>query len=278
MTLPRQMHDAKHGEAARDGGGSRADIHPVLAVIPARGGSKGLPGKNLRAVAGIPLIGHAIRCAQRVPGIARIVVSTDSPEIAAVARDFGADGPFLRPAELSGDNAPTVAALQHALAFVEAEEGRHYGALLLLEPTSPGRLPEDIEGTFALLQARPDVDGVVGCSVPHFNPYYVGVIEREGVLAPAIPRPAGLTRRQDAPPFLRINGAVYLWRRDFLASAPADWTVGRHVPFVIPDSRAVSIDELADLLICEAMIEKGQWQLPWLAPGVEPVASKGAAR
>jgi CMP-N,N'-diacetyllegionaminic acid synthase len=268
MTLSRQIPDPSVGSGTSAAGEPGTDINPVLAVIPARGGSKGLPGKNLRPIAGIPLIGHAIRCAQHVPGIARIVVSTDSPEIAAVARDFGADVPFLRPAELSGDNTPTIAALQHALAFVENEEGRHYGSLLLLEPTSPGRLPEDIAGTFALLQTRPDVDGVVGCSVPHFNPYYVGVIEREGVLAPAIPRPAGLTRRQDAPPFLRINGSVYLWRRDFLTTAPADWTVGRHVPLVIPDSRAVSIDELADLLVCEAMIEKGQWQLPWVTEGV----------
>lgn len=241
-----------------------AAIDPVLAVIPARGGSKGLPGKNLRPLGGLPLIGHAIRCAERVPRIARTIISTDSPEIADTARALGGDVPFLRPPELARDDSPTMAVLQHALAFVEAAEGRRYGAVLLLEPTSPGRLPEDVAATFPLLEARPDADGVVGCSEPHFNPYYVGVLEREGVMVPAVPRPAGLTRRQDAPRFLRINGSVYLWRRDFLAAAPADWTTGRHVPLVLPESRAVSIDELADLHVAEAMLEKGHWRLPWL--------------
>jgi CMP-N,N'-diacetyllegionaminic acid synthase len=239
-------------------------LDPVLAVIPARGGSKGLPGKNLRPLAGLPLIGHAIRCAQAVPRIARTIVSTDAPEIADVARSLGADVPFLRPEELARDHSPTMAVLQHALAFVEAEEDRRYGSVLLLEPTSPGRLPADVNATFELLAARPDADGVVGCSEPHFNPYYVGVFDRDGVMVPALPRPTGLTRRQDAPQFLRINGAVYLWRRDFLVGAPADWTTGRHVPLVIPELRAVSIDELSDVLIAEAMIEKGQWHLPWL--------------
>ena len=124
MTLSRQMSD---------GDGPAPGIAPVLAVIPARGGSKGLPGKNLRPIAGLPLIGHALRCAQSVPQLARTIVSTDSEEIAAAARALGGDVPFLRPAELARDDSPTMAVLQHALRFVEAQEGRRYGALLLLE-------------------------------------------------------------------------------------------------------------------------------------------------
>ena len=266
MTPPRHTSDTPPA----------AGLHPVLAVIPARGGSKGLPGKNLRPLAGLPLIGHALRCAQLVPQIARTIVSTDSAEIAEVARGLGGDVPFLRPEALARDDSPTIAVLQHALAFAEQQEGRRYGGLLLLEPTSPGRLPEDVARCFDLLAAHPEADGVVGCSEPHFNPFYVGVLERDGLLVPAVPRPAGLTRRQDAPRFLRINGSVYLWRRDFLAQAPADWTTGKHVPLVIPEARAVSIDDLNDLLIAEAMIEKGQWHLPWLE-ATRP-ARVGAAR
>jgi CMP-N,N'-diacetyllegionaminic acid synthase len=262
MTDARQNGDARERQNRPN---LTPALGPVLAVIPARGGSKGLPAKNLRPLAGLPLIGHALRCAAEVPELARTIVSTDSEEIARVARDLGGDVPFLRPGELARDDSPTIAVLQHALRFVEAAEGRRYGALLLLEPTSPGRLPDDVRATIRILSERPDADGVVGCSEPHFNPFYVGVLERDGVMVPAVPRPPGLTRRQDAPRFLRINGSVYLWRREFLLATGPDWTTGRHVPLVIPESRAVSIDELGDLLIAEAMIEKGQWHLPWLA-------------
>ena len=250
-------------------GASHNAVQPILAVIPARGGSKGLPGKNVRPLGGLPLIGHALRCAERVPRITRTVVSTDAPEIADVGRSLGADVPFLRPPELASDDAPTMPVLRHALAFADEEARRAgrppYASLLLLEPTSPGRLPEDVDRAIDLLMAHPTADGVVGCSEPHFNPYYVGVVEREGYLAPALPRPEALARRQDAPRFLRINGAVYLWRAEFVRRAPADWTVGRHVALPMPDWRAISIDDLHDFQIAEALIERGLLPLPWLA-------------
>ena len=142
---------------------------------------------------------------------------------------------------------------------------RRFGSVLLLEPTSPGRLPEDLERAFERLESHPEADGVVACSEPHFNPFYVGVLERDGYLAPALPRPAPLTRRQDAPRFLRINGLLYLWRADFVRQAPADWTVGRHVCLEVPESRALSIDEEHDFNLAEAMLDRRLWRLPWLA-------------
>src|SRR4051812_8742805 len=114
---------------------------PCLAVVPARGGSRGLPGKNVRPLAGLPLLVHSLRCAALAPDVTRTVVSTDSAEIAQVARAHGADVPFLRPAELATDEAPMMPVLAHAVAAVEAEEGRAYGSVLLLDPTSPGRTP-----------------------------------------------------------------------------------------------------------------------------------------
>jgi CMP-N,N'-diacetyllegionaminic acid synthase len=248
--------------SAEDGG----SLDPVLAVIPARAGSKGIAGKNLRPLSGLSLLGHAIRCGQRVGRIARLVVSTDGEEIAQAARALGADAPFLRPAHLAGDDAPTMPVLQHALAWVQQTEGRRYGSVLLLEPTSPGRLPEDVEGAFARLDAHPGADGVVACSEPHFNPFYVGVMERDGYLAPALPRPRALTRRQDAPRFLRINGLLYLWRSEFVARSPADWTSGRHVALPVPESRALSIDDEHELQVAQALLTQGLWRLPWLDP------------
>ncbi len=244
-------------------------VDPILTVIPARGGSKGLPGKNLRPLGGLPLIGHAIRCARTRGG--RVVVSTDSEEIAAVAREQGAEVPFLRPAELARDDSPTMPVLQHALAWMEKAEGRRFESLLLLEPTSPGRLPEDIDRAVTLLEQQSDADGVVACSEPHFNPFYVGVVVREGFLQPALPRPAPLLRRQDAPRFLRINGLLYLWRADFVRRSGPDWTAGRHLPLDVPDSRALSIDDLHEFETARALLEAGLWRLPWV-PAHRPEA------
>src|SRR5207249_3404525 len=141
--------------------------------------------------------------------IARCIVSTDSDEIAAIARAHGAEVPFMRPADLARDDSPTIPVLVHALTEAENQAGTRYAAVLLLEPTSPARLPEDVERAIALLDSDHQADGVVACSRPGFNPFYVGVVERQGYLAPAFPG-AQHVRRQDVPPFFRINGLVYL--------------------------------------------------------------------
>src|SRR5271154_2273993 len=116
-------------------------IQPVLAVIPGRGGSKGLPGKNIRPLAGLPLICHSIRLSKLCVEIAKCIVSTDSEEIAAVARECGAEVPFLRPAELARDDTPMGPVLRHALTEMESRQRCRYGSVLLLSPASPARLP-----------------------------------------------------------------------------------------------------------------------------------------
>jgi CMP-N,N'-diacetyllegionaminic acid synthase len=244
---------------------SSASIDPCLAIIPARGGSKGLPGKNIRSLAGLPLLAHSLRCAERTPGIARTIVSTDSEEIAAVARAAGGDVPFLRPAALAADDTPTMPVLVHALDEIERAEGRRFGSVLLLEPTSPGRLPEDIDRARTLLAADGGANGVIACSQPSFNPFYVGVVERQGYLAPAFDRGGAQTRRQDVPPFYRINGALYLWRRDFVRSMPAAWlAAGRHLMLEIPEARAFSIDDQLEFDMAELMLRHGLVRLPWI--------------
>ncbi|MEW6719492.1 MAG: acylneuraminate cytidylyltransferase family protein, partial [Thermodesulfobacteriota bacterium] len=182
-------------------------VKPVLCVIPARGGSKGLPGKNIRPLAGLPLIAHSLRCAGMCAGIARTIVSTDSGEIAAVARANGADVPFLRPEELAGDTTPMLPVLQHALREMERIDGKRYGSVLLLDPTSPGRFPSDVEECVRRLDADPAADGVVGVSRPDFNPYWHCVVEREGYMAPLIPGADRFGRRQDVPAVYRINAS-----------------------------------------------------------------------
>jgi N-acylneuraminate cytidylyltransferase len=136
--------------------------------------------------------------------------------------------------------------------------------VLLLEPTSPGRLPEDVARAFALLESDDQADGVVACSQPSFNPFYVGVVDRQGYLAPAFPA-ASHTRRQEVPSFYRVNGALYLWRSEFLRRAPAAWLpAGRHCLLEIPEVRAFSIDDALEFEMAELMIRHRLVELPWL--------------
>ncbi len=239
-------------------------LDPCLAIIPARGGSKGLPGKNIRPLAGLPLLVHSVRCAARVPRVTRTIVSTDSEEIAAVARAHGADVPFMRPCELAQDRSPTMPVLTHALREVEEAEGRKYGSVLLLEATSPARLPEDIEAAFRVLESDPTADGAIGCSRPIFNPFYVGVVEEKGALAPAFKDSFRLSGRQEAPVFYRVNGMVYLWRRDFIAKGGEHSLDGRVLKVETPELRSWSIDELVEFDIVETLVKSKMIRLPWL--------------
>lgn len=238
----------------------------VLAVIPARGGSKGLPGKNIRLFAGLPLIAHSILFAKMCPEINRCIVSTDSPDIAEVARQFGAEVPFVRPAELAQDGSPLWAVLQHALGCAEQPQGLRYDALLLLDPTSPARALSDIAGACRRLQGCPAADGVIGVSQPDFNPIWHCVVERDGWMADLHPEGAGYERRQDVPTTYRINGSLYLWRTAFIRSQPEGlWrTRGRHLVYEIPERRAMSIDTAEQFERAELLVKEGLITFPWL--------------
>ena len=237
-------------------------VRPILAVIPARGGSKGLPGKNIRPIGGLPLIVHSIRLATMCKEIDRVIVSTDSEEIASVARAHGGVVPFLRPAELAADDTPMMPVLAHALAWMEEHEHRVFGSVLLLDPTSPGRLPSDVTAAVGMLEGNASLDGVIACSKPTFNPFWVGVVEKDGLMKPAIGT-ARYSRRQDVPKFLRINGSLYLWRRNLVARADS-WLDGNQAALEIPEARAFSIDDLYEFQVAEALLDKGIISFPWL--------------
>jgi N-acylneuraminate cytidylyltransferase len=241
-------------------------VKPILGVIPARGGSKGLPGKNIRPLAGLPLIAHSIRCALSCAELDRVVVSTDSPEIAEVASAHGASVPFLRPAELATDSAPMMGVLRHALKIMESLEQRRFEALLLLDPTSPGRLPEDVTRAVSKLEESAEADGVIGVSRPDFNPYWHCVVEDNGYLAPLIPGASRFSRRQSVPPVYRINASLYLWRREFLLSDRSEQWIetGKHVSLEIPESRAIHIDDLEEFNRAELMVREGLVRFPWM--------------
>jgi CMP-N,N'-diacetyllegionaminic acid synthase len=240
-------------------------LHPVLAVIPARGGSKGLPGKNIRTFAGLPLIAHSISLARLCPEIDRCIVSTDSEQIASVAREHGGEVPFLRPAELSQDTTPTWPVLQHALREMEAREKMHFETLLLLDPTSPGRLPEDVTRALGMLEADPHAVGVVAVSEPHFNPRWTCVEDRDGYMVQSFPSGQTYLRRQDVPRTYRINALLYLWRRDHVLTETEHCMHTKpHLMLLVQEERAVHIDGHHDFRIAELMVREGLVTFPWL--------------
>lgn len=237
----------------------------LLAVIPARGGSKGLAGKNIRLFAGLPLIAHSTLFAKLCPEIDRCIVSTDSLEIAEVGRRYGADVPFLRPAELAGDETPMWPVLRHALQVTEEQEGGRYDYLLLLDPTSPAREPGDIPAALGRLLNCPAADGVIGVSQPDFNPLWHCVLEREGWMVDLIEEGSRFERRQDVKVVYRINGALYIWRADFVRKEKKSWRRnGKHLIYEIPEMRAMSIDSLDEFKRAEALIQSGLIRFPWL--------------
>ena len=237
----------------------------MLAVIPARGGSKGLPGKNIRPLCGLPLIAHSIKCAKMCPEIDRVIVTTDDKKIAKVAEEFGAEVPFIRPAALAQDNTPMWPVVRHALLTLE-EEGDRYDYLVLLDPTSPGRLPEDVKGALVQLKANPNADGIVGVSRPEFNPIWHCVTEnKEGYLNYLIDGGEKYGCRQDVPPVYRINATLYIWRAEFVRLKETDWlTNTRQLVYEIPEKRAIHIDDLDEFQRAELFLQNRFVVFPWL--------------
>lgn len=178
-----------------------------LVIIPARGGSKGIPHKNIKLLGGKPLICRAIGNARSVAPDSDICVSTDDSEIIQVVEDYGLKVPFIRPAELAADNSGTYEVLLHALSFYE-QQGRTYDTIILLQPTSPFRRDEDISEALKLYS--PDIDMVVSVTEARANPYYnCFETDSDGFLH--VSKGDGkYIRRQDAPKAWEYNGAIYI--------------------------------------------------------------------
>ena len=221
-----------------------------LAIIPARGGSKGIPGKNLKPVGGVPLIVHTIRAAKGAQRVARVVVSTDSPEIAAVARSQGAEV-VARPAEISGDRASSEVALLHVLEELQRTEGYRPDGIVFLQCTSPLTAAADIDGTVDALVSRGADTALAVAPAHHFlwrrdtQGAAVGVNHDKNVR---------LLRQQRTPEFIE-TGAVYVMKTaGFLAARHRFF--GQTAFHVTPRNRCLEIDEPDDLLMAEAILRQ----------------------
>lgn len=227
----------------------------VLGIIPARGGSKSIPKKNIRLLADKPLIAHTIEVAKECKMLNRTVVSTDDSEIAEVAKKYGGDVPFIRPDNLSLDDTPMVPVLQHAVAFIENKDNVHVDVVVLLDPTSPFRRVEDIEACIKKID-RDNADSVVTvCEVEH-NPYFVMMELNGDKLIPLIKSDKAVTRRQDAPDVYRLNATVYAIKRDVLINENKIIT-DNTMAVIMPQELSAHIDHEIDFEFVEFLIEKG---------------------
>lgn len=219
-----------------------------LYLIPARGGSKGIPGKNIKPLAGIPLIGHTIRQALAIADKNDIVVSTDDPRIAETAIAEGATVPFMRSAELATDTASSRSVIIDALERMKAS-GKTYDAVVLLQPTSPLRTPEDITRTIeAFEKARgeePGVDMAVTVCEARTNPYYSAFETDENGFLHISKGEGKYTRRQDAPKVWEFNGAVYVIDSKAIQQEEIS-RMKRTVPVEMPVSRSIDLDTPSD--------------------------------
>jgi CMP-N,N'-diacetyllegionaminic acid synthase len=218
----------------------------VLAVITARGGSKGLPRKNLLPFRGAPLIAWTIRAAQSAPSIDRLILSSDDDAIIETARSMGCEAPFQRTPELASDTAASIDVLLDA-----ADRVPGYDIVVLLQPTSPLRTTEDIEATLAVM-AETGAPGAVSVSEAPCHPYLIFQRDAAGRLSPFVEKPAELGwRRQDLPPAWRINGAVYAADLAWLRAERTLCKAGETAAYGMPIERSVDIDTLEDLQAAE---------------------------
>lgn len=226
----------------------------VLGIVTARGGSKGVPGKNIRALGGKPLLAWTAEAARGAQRLARTILSTDDPAIAQVARESGLEVPYMRPPELATDSAPTLPVLQHALAHVE-DAGEHFDAICLLQPTNPFRSSELIDACIDRLEASGADSVVTVLRVPaEYNPHWVYFADATGDLRLATGDREPIPRRQALPPAFHREGSVYVTRRDVLAAGSLYGS--RLIGVEVSHDDHVNIDTLDDWARAEAMLAR----------------------
>jgi CMP-N,N'-diacetyllegionaminic acid synthase len=226
----------------------------MLALIPARGGSKGLPGKNIRPLLGKPLIAYSIEAALKAESVSRVVVSTDAEGIAEVARRYGAEVPFLRPAELATDTALALDNYVYTLNRLSVESGSKIEELIVLLPTAPLRDADDIDAAVTIFKSK-QADAVISYfEAPHPVQWY-RFIDAAGVVRPVLPEGDHLANRQKERVSYLPNGAIYIFKSVLLIKQRTYYS-DKTFAYIMPADRSVDIDNLFDFELAEFLLTR----------------------
>ena len=246
----------------------------VLAVIPARGGSQGLARKNLREVAGRSLLARAIAAGRQAATVDRVILSSDDAEIIQAALLAGCEVPFVRPAELATAEARSIDALRHALRMLP----ERYDLVALLQPTSPLRASQDVDGAVRLC-VETGAPACVSVSEAGKTPFWMHTLDPGGRMRPILPEYQMVPRRQDLPAAYDINGAVFVARSEWLFDHE-DFLSPETVGYVMPKERSIDIDDELDLIIAEAVAQRVEGdgdKADTPATPITPAAGRGRA-
>ena len=220
----------------------------ILAVITARGGSKRLPNKNILDLDGKPLISYTIESAKKSKYIDKVIVSTDDNKIAEISKKYGAETPFIRPAELSNDTADSISVIKHSIEFFNKE----FDYVILLQPTSPLRKTEDIDGAIELLKS--DIEAVVSvCEIDH-SPLWANTLPEDKLMTSFIKEEVKNKRSQDLPTYYRLNGAIYI--ADIAYLYKLNGFIGNKTKaYVMSQNNSIDIDTELDFRLAEIILK-----------------------
>ena len=224
-----------------------------IVLICARGGSKGLPKKNIKALNGIPLIGWSINTAKKIDQVSRVIVSTDSEEIAKIAIEFGAEVPFMRPKELSSDYSPEWLVWRHAITFLDDQNDENIENIIVLPSTAPLRSIEDVNNCIAEFE-KGDVDSIITVSNAKRNPYFNMIINDNNGYSSIVNNNNKINRRQDAPKVFDMTTVAYIVKSKFIKQSNGIFD-GKVRSVCIPEERAIDIDTLLDFKIAEFLFQ-----------------------
>lgn len=221
----------------------------ILAIIPARGGSKGVPRKNIRSLAGKPLIAWSIEEAKKSKYISKVILTSEDDEIIEIAKQYGCDVPFKRPVELAQDETSSMDTIVHAITAIGSDL---HDYIVLLQPTSPLRTVQDIDGCIEMVLSQ-YADFCVSVTEPSKSPYWMYKVSEDGVMQPVVEQKEIATRRQDIPTVYSLNGAVYVAKVEKLLQEKSFLTPNTKA-YIMPQERSFDIDTELDFIICEQIL------------------------